>query len=165
MAVAALAKKLGLETQGVISPAIFENGEKIGILVEDAASGVQHKLATLRKKKTDSEIQTEHWVFDSEGVALGNEILAHCSECDVLIVDELGPLEFIQQQGWLEGLTTIEKQQYRLAVVVIRKELLEEAGKHWKDNIIFTVNPTLPYKQQAANILTNLEFQYTSQTL
>lgn len=156
MAIAAQAKQHSLRVQGVFSPAVFKNGVKVGIQVEDASSGERRQLATLRQEPGSGELQTEHWVFDHEGIAWGSEILAHSGACDLLIVDELGPLEFLQQKGWVQGFSAIEKAHYRLGVVVVRPELLEEARNRWKEISIYTVNPMLLLEEQAAQILANL---------
>ena len=49
----------------------------------------------------------------------------------MLIVDELGVLEFERDQGWVAGLAAIDSGDYRLGVVVIRPELLDQAQRRW----------------------------------
>jgi nucleoside-triphosphatase THEP1 len=64
-------------------------------------------------------------------IAWGNEVLRAATPCDVLIVDELGTLEFDRGEGWLTGLSAIDAGDYRLGVVVIRPELLAVAQRRW----------------------------------
>ncbi len=47
--------------------------------------------------------------------------------CDLLVIDELGPLEFNLKVGWLSALDVVKTGQFSLALVVIRPELLEPA--------------------------------------
>jgi nucleoside-triphosphatase THEP1 len=147
-----LVKEHGLSVRGILSPAVFTGGKKIAILAEDACSGEQHALAQVRRESLQGDIQTGHWTFDPEGVAWGNRILAQAGECGLLVVDELGPLEFLQHKGWVEGLQAIERGQYRLAVVVIRPELLEQALPLWPDAQVFTVDPSRGIEEQAWEI-------------
>ncbi len=51
-------------------------------------------------------------------------MLESATPCDLLIVDELGPLEFERNEGWPAGLAAIDSAAYKVGVVVIRPELL-----------------------------------------
>jgi hypothetical protein len=42
----------------------------------------------------------------------------------VLVVDELGPLELVRNQGWTAGLDVLRAGRYRLALAVVRPSLL-----------------------------------------
>ncbi len=54
-------------------------------------------------------------------------MLKSSTPCDLLVVDELGPVEFRLSSGWVSALDVIKSKQYRLALVVIRPGLLELA--------------------------------------
>ena len=47
------------------------------------------------------------------------------------MIDELGPLEFRGEGGFLAGFQAIAAQQYRLALVVVRPELIDIARERW----------------------------------
>jgi nucleoside-triphosphatase THEP1 len=115
---------------GVLSPAVFENGIKTGIDILDIRSGISHRLANLRQNENVG-IFTERWVFSQETLTWGNEVLAASTPCDLLIVDELGPIELESGGGWQNGILALSTGQYRAAVVVIRPELLDKAFKLW----------------------------------
>ena len=152
-----LAKERGLVVKGILSPAVFTAGEKTAILVEDASSGKQRELARVRLETTQGEIQTGHWIFDPDGVACGSRILAEAGECDLLVVDELGPLEFTQKKGWVEGIFAVDRRHYRLGAVVVRPALLEQALALWPDAKVFTVeNPVGGIEEQAQELLNTL---------
>jgi nucleoside-triphosphatase THEP1 len=57
----------------------------------------------------------------------GNRIIESSVPCDLLIIDELGPLEFNLSLGWVNALGAVRGARYLLAVVVVRPELLEHA--------------------------------------
>jgi hypothetical protein len=100
---------------GVLSPAVFENGQKTGINLLDIRSGSGRKLARLNQNEQGG-IFTERWAFEVESLNWGNEILSHSIPCDLLIVDELGPIELERGQGWQAGVTALSGGQYRVGV-------------------------------------------------
>jgi hypothetical protein len=55
-------------------------------------------------------------------------------------MDELGPLEFDQQQGWMKAFDVINSLLFKKAVVVIRPELLEKARMLWPDANLINMN-------------------------
>jgi nucleoside-triphosphatase THEP1 len=124
-----LARSGGWQIAGVLSPAVIVAGVKTGIDVIDLRSGQRRHLATL-----NLEAQAPHdlhWRFDPEALDWGNTVLQAATPCEVLIVDELGVLEFERGQGWLAGLRAIDAGDYRWGVVVIRPELLNAAQQRW----------------------------------
>lgn len=148
-----LAKANGVSVNGILSPAVFTAGEKTAILVEDANSGEQRELAHVRQAGSEGDIQTGHWTFDPGSMAWGNRILAEAGECGLLVVDELGPLEFTQHKGWVEGIQAINRRQYLLGVVVVRPSLLEQAMALWPEAAVFTVDRSRAAVDQAGEIL------------
>ena len=123
------ARSHGFSPAGVLSPGVFANGVKTAIEVEDIASGQKRLLATLRDEVPDAI--TRRWKFDEEALKWGSKVLAEATPCDVLIVDELGPLELEHNQGWTEGFQAIDSDKYQVALVVIRTELLANAQQRW----------------------------------
>jgi nucleoside-triphosphatase THEP1 len=143
----------GWQARGVISPARMEgNGNnlyKIGIDLLDLSSGERFQLAQRIPDDAGSntgkngEVMTKRWAFDPQVLALGSRILAKSVPCDLLVVDELGPLEFERGEGWVEGLAALDSGLYRVALVVIRPELLEVARSRWHSaQVIFASRDT-----------------------
>ncbi|BCY17136.1 MAG: hypothetical protein GYA12_10390 [Chloroflexi bacterium] len=124
------ARHKGWQIAGLLCPAVFEDGVKTGIDMLDLNSGTLSRLAKVVNQNA-GEITTDHWDFDVDVLARGNEILECIGKCDLLIVDELGPLEFYRRQGWVKAFDTLRRGEFRRAVVVIRPELLDEARKLW----------------------------------
>lgn len=117
---------------GLISPAVFEKGSKTAIDVVNLKTGERRRLANLVDRKTGFDV-TDRWDFSSQVVEWCNAILMDRSPCDLFCVDELGPLEFYRQQGWVNAFEAIRKGVFHRAVVVIRPELLEEAHRLWPE--------------------------------
>jgi len=124
---------------GVLSPAVFEKGHKTAIDVINLASGRRGKLARLRKSG-DEGILTSHWTFDVQTLEWGNASLKEAVPCDLLVMDELGPLELVRGQGLTAGLEAVDSRLFTLALVVIRPELLEVARKRWQHGRVVTIN-------------------------
>lgn len=124
---------------GVLCPAVFEDGAKTGIDMLDAGTGEQLRLARRENRQTGFEV-TDHWNFDAAVMDQGNEILGSAGFCDLLIVDELGPLEFHKKQGWLKAFETLARGEFKRAVVVIRPELLEEAKGFWPGSNVIALS-------------------------
>ena len=134
------AQARGLRVAGLWSPAVFENGRKTGIDLVALHSQARRRLANLRDK-TPVALATIQWAFDPEVIAWGNAVLRELPQNDLLIVDELGPLEFIRQEGLLEGLRLIDDGRYRVAMVVIRPSLLPQAQARWPHAQIISPQP------------------------
>jgi nucleoside-triphosphatase THEP1 len=125
------ARKAGWDTAGVFSPAVFENGVKTGIGIKDPRSGEQRLLA-LRLPPEKILPGGLGWDFDPAAFAWGNELLEHACPCDLLVVDELGPLELVRGEGWQKGIAALNSGAYRLGLAVIRPELLDTARRLWQ---------------------------------
>jgi nucleoside-triphosphatase THEP1 len=65
--------------------------------------------------------------FDPATLAWGNEALVHATPCQLLVVDELGPLEVEQEKGWLNAFDVLHQADFVLALVVVRPELIVRA--------------------------------------
>ncbi len=123
--VARLAGAAGLDVAGLLSPARLVGGRKVGIDVQDVRTGRRRPLAEARAgSDPGAGPGTGGWRFDPEGLAWGAGLLGRATPCDVLIVDELGPLELLRGQGWQVGLDVLRAGGYRLALVVIRPALV-----------------------------------------
>jgi nucleoside-triphosphatase THEP1 len=144
------ARVFGIDAVGVISPPVLENGQRVGIDLVDIANGEVDRLASRRVVEsglvaphgpTSSNIVTLGWQFNNYTLEKGNRILTHLTHLlegddkqgfnKLVIVDELGPLEFIRREGWVTGIELISQRNYRLACVVVRPELLPQALDLW----------------------------------
>jgi nucleoside-triphosphatase THEP1 len=137
---------MGLNPCGLLSPAVYIGGEKTGIDLVDIGSGERRSLAV--KRPTDQAARSRQaaspklfltlgWLFDAETLAWGESRLqavlksSNLLPIDLLIIDEIGPLEFERNQGWVSGLRLVDQRNYRLACITIRPALLLAARKRW----------------------------------
>ena len=123
-----LAQEAGIRVGGMISPAVFIGDKKAAIDVLNLKSGIRKRLAELRTSH-QSGLETQRWSFDPVVVDWGNKMLKEAVPCDLLLIDELGPLEFHREEGWVNGFDVIDSGEYSTAVIVIRPSLIEEAAR------------------------------------
>jgi len=81
--------------------------------------------------------------FDPEALAWGNDVLTHVLACDLLVVDEVGPLEVERGEGWLKAFDVLREAKFTLALVVVRPELLVQVQLRLPASAtaVFTVTP------------------------
>ena len=128
--IAELARESGIKVAGLVSPAVFDCGAKTAIDVQDLLTGERHRLAELRDV-AETKLETKRWSFFPEIVSWGNQVLQRAIPCDLLIIDELGPLEFNRAQGWFEAFKVIETGKFQVAFLVIRPSLVQQASSRW----------------------------------
>src|SRR3990172_1791685 len=120
--VVSLTRVRGLEVAGLLTPPRLAGGCKVGLDVEDIHTGQRRPLAE-RVGGTDGPA-TGSWHFHMDGLAWGTMVLGGATPCDLLVIDELGPLELLQDQGWTISLDQLRASRYHLALVVVRPALL-----------------------------------------
>ena len=119
---------------GVLSQKILLRGREEGIEVIDLASGQHHRLATRRDRRDPTAGPcTVRWRFNADALAWGDAVLRRATPCGLLIVDEVGPLEFERGEGWMGGLAAVDSGSYDFAFVVVRPGLVERALERWPE--------------------------------
>ncbi len=91
----------------------------------DVRSGRVRRLTF--ESEGDVTLRLGPYRFDPETFAWGNEVLANALPCDLLVVDELGPLELERGVGWTAALGLLQQSSFALAVVVVRPGLVARA--------------------------------------
>jgi len=127
-----------VDIAGILSLPVEEDGVKNAIDGLDLRSGETRRLA-VRNPGLSGDLATRQWLFESQAMQWAGRILETSTPCDLLVVDELGVLEFERGQGWLSGLKALDDGLYTAAIAVIRPELLEEALMRWPMSNVFEV--------------------------
>lgn len=130
MQLAEQARASGLVVAGLISPPIYEGGHKVAIDIVDQLSGESRRLAVRRGGQGEGFI-TENWELDLAVLDWGNQLLANLPACDLLILDELGPLELVLGKGLQAGLDLVDNRFSPITTAVIRPRLLTIAQERW----------------------------------
>jgi nucleoside-triphosphatase THEP1 len=126
-----------VKVSGVFSPARFEGELKTGIYLVDISSQEKRLLANY-KPGWDAENPKREWMMNPEVLQWGNTIIRDSLPTSVLIIDELGFLEFEKNQGWVSAFKILDEGEYNIAIIVVRIGLLRQALNKWKSaEIIF----------------------------
>lgn len=90
------------------------------------------------------------WVFVQSTIAWVNGRLADVQDCDLLVIDELGPLELEDGEGFQEALAVLQRRPFAFAVVVVRPELVKRALQRWPDAAVFDATGALQVHSRVA---------------
>jgi nucleoside-triphosphatase len=128
------ARERGVGVAGVLSPhALDDEGVRLAIDLVDVSTGEQRRIA-VRGDATAPQaagLPRAWWTFDQDALAWGEAVLGRVDGTELLVVDELGVLEFRHGAGLVSGLRLVGEGRYRMACVVIRPELLDLARARW----------------------------------
>lgn len=128
-ALAQRARIQGRQVVGILSPGLFVDGVKTEIWSEDLGGGERRRLAA-RIRRGDEDLPFGEWFFNPQTLIWGNTVLGRAVG-DLLVIDELGPLEFNFDMGWMAAFEVIASHPMQLALVVVRPELLGRAQELW----------------------------------
>jgi len=152
-----LAKESGIKITGLVSPGVFEAGSKKAIDVQDVLTGERRRLAELREQ-VKTNLETKRWSFFSEAVSWGNNVLRVALPTELLIIDELGPLEFNRAQGWVNAIDAIDSGEFQTALLVIRPSLVQQASRRWKITRIIDLSGIGPLSPSCQELWESFNF-------
>ena len=148
------AVKEGYDIKGIISPGIYKDGVKMGIRAENLSTRESVEFAEYRPG-WDQEKPKREWKFFENALVWGNKVFASSTPTDILIIDELGFLEFEKNSGWTNAFAEIEKGEFTFAFVVVRKTLLPSALERFGTCDVFDLGVSNPSEHLAEKV-----FQY-----
>ncbi len=135
------ARVLGHRCAGVISPAVLESGDKVGISLVDVSTGESRPLAVA--DEVLGEVRWGRYSFVSSTLGWGASVVERATPCDLLVVDELGPLELVSGKGLVTALGVLKAGGFGLALVVVRPELVDELGERLRGSDVQVLKVTL----------------------
>jgi nucleoside-triphosphatase THEP1 len=147
---------MNISVAGLISPGRFVENKKIGIDVRNILDGDTNNLAEYAPG-WDPERPKRMWKMNEEAISWGNLVLDNLDPCDVLIIDELGFLEFEKNLGWTKAFQLLNKDIFTLAFVVVRPKLVKYALGLWKESKIIKLTSEDERKKIEKSILDQLE--------
>jgi len=116
-----LAQARKLKVAGVLSRPVYQGQVKTAIALRDISTGQACILA--RANHAGEGPRVGIWTFDPASVAWGQQVLASLPPCDLLVIDEIGPLELEVGQGLTNALDALRNADYRLGLVTLRPAL------------------------------------------
>lgn len=147
-----LIRERGRTVAGIRAPVVIDNGVRSGYNVEDIRTG--DMLPLCRTGKRNAVVSTGPFGFDREGLRFGSSALSlnAVAQRDVVIVDELGPLE-LTGSGWAPAIRPLLESYDGTLLLVVRPDSLQKILKRWN---LTPVAVWEPDGQQAADIAARL---------
>ena len=135
--VAAQAGDAGLAVAGMVTEDSGEDGTR---RVTDLRTGENRHFGTQRRHGSEAgsspgaessrpagaDPLTPSWMYDEGVFGWGNNVLARSTPCDLLVIDELGPLEILGDRGWFTAFEVLRRRQFGAALVVCRPGLVRD---------------------------------------
>jgi nucleoside-triphosphatase THEP1 len=120
---AAEARARGLDVAGILTT---RSGPELHAAREviDLRTGSSRPFGAPTQVGTDP--LTPGWELESDVFEWAAQVLSAATPCDLLIVDELGPLELVGGRGWAHALEVLRGGDFRAALVVCRPSLLDK---------------------------------------
>ena len=83
------------------------------------------------------------WTFVGESVRWGRHELDRCltGSTDLLVIDQLGPLELLAGSGWVNAVRVLQEGRYGLAVVVVNPLVVAQLKGRLGDAKVEEVEP------------------------
>ena len=119
---------------GVLSRAVFDNGQRIGYDLIDVATKETIPLIRLTGREpwpAGEQISFGNYSFSLLSFQKGNRILKNITDPDIVIIDEIGHLE-LRGEGFSPGLRYVLSHLSCTLVLVVRKSLLSDVVSHFR---------------------------------
>lgn len=123
----------GRHVAGILSPAVLEDGRRIGYDLVDIASGERTGLSRIADKPgRTGHPSVGYFMFTPEGLRCGQEALSltTAAKADVIVVDEVGPWE-LRDQGWAGPLYSLTLETMVPMIWVVRSDIVDQVREHW----------------------------------
>jgi nucleoside-triphosphatase THEP1/phosphoglycolate phosphatase-like HAD superfamily hydrolase len=138
--VAELTRHKGLRVSGLITEARRLASGRIVQTVVNLRTGERRRLADYIGVDKGEPIGRGvagrfSWTFVSDSVRWGRHELDRCltGSTDLLVVDQLGPLELVAGSGWANAVDVLRARRFDLAVVVVNPLVLTELRRRLGD--------------------------------
>ena len=117
------ARTRGFTCGGLLTPALVEHGRKVGIVGVELRSNERKVMAHIDRDLGGPRVGC--YYFTADAFPWANAVIASAVEagCDLLVVDEIGPLELIQGGGLISALDLLDA--IPRALIVVRLSLVD----------------------------------------
>ncbi|MGQ9517294.1 MAG: nucleoside-triphosphatase [Anaerolineae bacterium] len=140
-------RRRGKRLGGFISPAVFnDRGEKIGADLQDVRTGEARRQYSTEAEKGRAGPQIGPFTMDERVLKWGIHLVEEALRAgdDLVMIDEIGPLELLRGEGFAPLLSTLEDFPTALVLIVVRPELVKAlqkrlAGMGHAPIVLFTV--------------------------
>lgn len=147
---------------GFLSIGIDENAVRSGFNLTEIGSSKQVELCSDRNE--EKRIKLGKYYFNPDAIIFGNEILnpENCSDKQLIIIDEVGPLE-LNGGGWCDAIDNIIRNTSIPQLWVVRKSIVKQICGKWNIGNAYIFDITDSSIQEVVNKLKEI-IQLKSQT-
>lgn len=121
----------GIKMAGFISPPLLDAaGKKTGIEMLNLATGEHHTFAHIVRPDQDPDVGV--YRLESDAIQWARDVLAAAifSDIDLLVIDEIGPLELKRGGGFAFALEPLaDPERIPNAIVIVRQELVDDLAE------------------------------------
>lgn len=139
------------QSEGYTCGGILTLAHEDGRDVLDVSSGDVRRL-TLEVNAAQG-VDQGRFCFDRQVLAWGSTLLIQATPCDLLVVDEIGPLELERGGGWINAFDVLRGGDFALALAVVRPELVVQAQLRLTDCAPVVMAVTRENRDQLPGIL------------
>ncbi len=116
------AQAQGLQVSGLLT----KHTGPHDLLAVDVRDGTEYPL-TLPFSPQAPDAPLLRFRMSPQAMERSARALTRAFPTQLFILDEIGPLELLYEQGWVDVLRLLAEERYEVAVLVVRSELLERA--------------------------------------
>jgi len=127
-------RKSGSTVGGILSPAIEKQGQRVGSNALDLLTGQEVPFARLSHHSSfKGGDKVGDYTISQEGILFACDAIERAveSKCDLVVIDEVGPLE-LQGKGLMPAVELSLASTIDL-LIVVRSSLREALKKHYSD--------------------------------
>lgn len=128
-ATAAEINKKGLSLKGVLQPATFKDSERCGYELLNLETGQKMELAS--KALQQNAATVGNYSFNPDAIEFGIQALSLKADVEVLIIDEIGPLE-LKGKAWDAALRAWLNEPLAVILISVRPSLLDEVLRTYR---------------------------------
>jgi nucleoside-triphosphatase len=128
---AVLFKNRGMQTGGIISPAVFENNVRSGYELVNVATSQKIRLS--QTGRIDGMVNVGRFYFFEDGIIFGKEALKIENNrlSEIILIDEVGAWE-LQGQGWAERLSELVLNCDKPIILAVNVKLVDHVIDCWQ---------------------------------
>ena len=145
-----LMRQAGLEVSGLVTTRTGCHA----LSVRELHTGAVYPLTLPFEDPTDRTLM--NFRMDPEAMARSGTSLARAFPTDVVVIDELGPLEFRRGEGWVEAFDYLRRGRYHLGVLVVRPELLVAGVRRLARDVYTVVHVTSGNRDRVPVMITEM---------
>lgn len=123
-------KETSFSLGGILSPPIYRNNQKVAIQIQDVQTG-QSRILGCIEASDSCRLNIGDWWLNPDAIKWGNQIIKNAASRDIVIIDEIGPLELEFNQGFTEAIQLLDNKKFKRVLAVVRPELLNIALSRW----------------------------------